>query len=442
MKNCLSFAVLCAVGLCLGCSSKKLPENVASDVSSETDDSAKSPQFVNDGAKNPQTAEESTKNVNDVPDDKPEAFIFTIDLEQFYRQQVCNDHGVCKTYRELNKRAEIPIYVQKIDNAEILYDLDCNGDGKFEHTGLTSSTVCHYEADKGRHQIALRGKIPGLSLCGDNVYGGKLGFSNNYGPVEINQWGNISWQTMHAFAQNCLNMKIQAKDAPNLTHVKDMSLMFRYAEALNENIGHWDVSHVENMEAMFEGASSFNQSLETWNVSKVKNMRNMFIAAFEFNQPLNAWNVGHVEDMANMFSAARAFNQPINQWKVSEVKDMSGMFSDASSFNQPIGSWDVSKVKDMAGMFRGAASFNQSLDSWDVGNVELMDGMFNRAEAFNQPLASWDVSKVTTMGAMFWGASRFNQDLSGWNPVSLKDASDMFQQSGVKTYPKWYRNGL
>ena len=41
---------------------------------------------------------------------------------------------------------------------------------------------------------------------------------------------------------------IEANDAPDLSHVKDMSEMFKFALKMNSDINHWDVSHVTNMQ--------------------------------------------------------------------------------------------------------------------------------------------------------------------------------------------------
>ena len=369
----------------------------------------------------------------------PKPFVFTVDLEQFYRQTLCDDQEKCQSLKELGKKPEIPIHISNMPGANVAYDLDCNGDGTFEHTKLTQSHVCSYESQKGIVKIAMRGEIPGIVLCGEDEYGGKLGFSNNYGPASVLQWGDIAWKTMENFAKNCLNLTLEAKDAPNLNDVTSMASMFENAAKFNQPIEHWDVSHIQDMSHLFSGAEIFNQPLAKWNVANVKDMSSMFSAAFAFNQPIGTWHVANVTSMSNMFHTAQAFNQPLASWNVANVTDMSGMFTNALAFNQPLASWNVANVTDMSGMFRGAIAFNQPLATWRVSNVKFMEGMFNRATAFNQPLADWDTSKVTTTNAMFWGATSFNQDISNWNRAQLKDTYQMFYQSGVKTPPDWYK---
>ena len=41
--------------------------------------------------------------------------------------------------------AVVHIPIERIENAPILYDLDCNGDGIFEQKSLTDGTDCKFE---------------------------------------------------------------------------------------------------------------------------------------------------------------------------------------------------------------------------------------------------------------------------------------------------------
>ncbi|MCS7003997.1 MAG: BspA family leucine-rich repeat surface protein [Cytophagales bacterium] len=134
--------------------------------------------------------------------------------------------------------------------------------------------------------------------------------------IDVTQWGNVLWSSMaNAFA-GCINLKISATDAPNLTNVSSMSYMFAGATSLNQPINHWNVSNVADMSGTFAYATSFNQPLNNWNTSNVTEMNRMFAHAISFNQPLNNWNVSNVIDMSNMFDSAVSFNQSLGNWKL------------------------------------------------------------------------------------------------------------------------------
>lgn len=368
-------------------------------------------------------------------------FKFTVDMSEFYRQNICDDDDNCKNFMDSGKSPEIPIYILNPSAEEVLYDLDCDGDGTYEQKGLTQNSVCKYEDKTGTHQISIMGKVPGLILCGEDEYGGEYEFSNNFGPISVDAWGSIEWRTMHNFARNCANLKIAAKDSPNLKHVQDMSSMFENAGKMNEPIGHWDVSKVRNMDRVFYGAESFNQPLNDWDVSGVRTMEVMFMGAGEFNQPLDRWDVSGVTSMKAMFAYAREFNQPLEAWDVSHVTSMESTFTEAVSFNQPLGAWDVSSVQSFEGMFRGATAFNQPLNGWNVSMAKTMEGMFNRASSFNQPLDQWITFRVTNTRAMFWGAKSFDQNLDSWDMSSNQNMGDMFHESGMTRMPSWHGEG-
>ena len=201
-----------------------------------------------------------------------------------------------------------------------------------------------------------------------------------------------------------------------VSHINDMSFVFRNQTTFNQDIGLWDVSNVTTMEGMFNTAQSFNQDLSKWDVSSVINMR-------------------------GVFKGAKSFNSDISSWDVSAVNNMSNLFFNAETFNQDISAWDVSSVQKMTAMFFRADSFNQDINVWDVSGVTLMSRMFKEAASFNKPLSSWQVENVTRMSEMFKDAAVFDQDLSSWcvkffqysPPVSFADNSPLQTQH----YPLW-----
>jgi len=283
-----------------------------------------------------------------------------------------------------------------------------------------------------------------------------FGIGDNQKILEIEQWGNIQWESLRSAFYNCQNLITSASDSPvlsNLTdlsrmfsnarafngdlsnwdvsNVTDMSYMFNQADSFNSDLNNWDVSHVLDMGYMFSGASSFNGNIDSWNVSNVTNMDHMFSQASSFNGNLGLWDVSSVRNMTHMFSNVSQFNGAIENWDVSNVTNMNGMFLDAISFNQNINNWDVSNVKNMSVMFFNASSFNSDLNNWDVSNVTNMSGMFRSAASFNSDLNNWDVSNVTDMSDMFMRASSFNQNLSLWNMSSVTDMSYMFSENST-----------
>ena len=290
------------------------------------------------------------------------------------------------------------------------------GDGNTDENVDGSQT--HAYADAGTYTVSITGDLKKINL-------GTTTRTNAQKLQSIEQWGYIGWTSMNGAFDSASNMVYNATDAPDLSRVTDMTVMFRGAAAFDGDLSGWDVSGVTDMNGMFDSASSFNRSLNGWNVSQVTDMNGMFFSASSFNQPLNDWDVSAVTDMEYMFSDATAFNQPLNDWDVSAVTDMKEMFTSAASFNQDLSRWDVSQVTDMRFMFT-ATSFNQPLSSWNVSQVTSMGNMFEKAAAFNQDISGWDVSQVASMNSMFRGAAAFDGDLSGWDVSAVIHMDNMF----------------
>jgi len=284
--------------------------------------------------------------------------------------------------------------------------------------------------EPGEYKVAIKGTYPRISF---NNSGDKLKI------LTVEQWGNIAWTSMDSAFYGCANLTVPATDAPDLSGVTQMFLMFAYATPFNESINHWDVSNITGMDGLFLG-TNFNQPLDQWNTSNVTSMLNVFNSTSNFNQPLNNWDVSKVTSFRAMFSNALNFNQPLDQWNTASGTDMTNMFWN-SPFNQDISMWNVSNVQQMQQMFRGNTIFNQPLNSWDVSNVTLMRSMFSEASSFNQPLNNWNVSNVTEFGlcsadseirGMFY-RTNFNQDLSSWNISSTTCMKNFFLDTEVST---------
>jgi len=234
------------------------------------------------------------------------------------------------------------------------------------------------DRNDGRHQVAVDG-LPGAGEYVIEITGAfpaiRFGNSNNTIAneiIEIKQWGDIEWRTMNKAFYGCINLRMTAEDAPDLSNVTDMSYMFYKASTLNGPVNHWDVSNVNNMLSMFEKAKTFNQNLDKWNVSKVTSMNNMFREALSFDKSINNWDVSSVKDMGGMFYGTMTFDEPLSKWNVSNVTNMSSMFEKAEMFNQSLNDWKVDSKTNLSRMFVGARYFDKkNISSWKVSSKDM-----------------------------------------------------------------------
>lgn len=252
--------------------------------------------------------------------------------------------------------------------------------------------------------------------------------------LEIEQWGNIAWTSMHAAFASCQRMTLTATDSPDLSNVTNASLMFYLTNS-------------------FLGASS----MENWDTSNIQNFSFMFAqhhAGIEYTPTvpgfnpleLSSWDTSSATDLSYMFTGRTYFNQNLDSWDVSSVTDMSWMFAICSAFNQPLNNWNTTSLQDMHNLFFNASSFNQSLSNWNTSSVTNMNRAFAYSTQFNQPLDLWNVSNVTKMSSIFFNATSFNQSLATWNLTSLVNAHGAFGNSALdcenysKTISGWADN--
>ncbi|WP_109832643.1 BspA family leucine-rich repeat surface protein [Reichenbachiella versicolor] len=214
----------------------------------------------------------------------------------------------------------------------------------------------------GEYRVSITGDFPQI-FFNDGDDKNKI--------LQIVQWGNNPWTSMERAFRGCGNLTITAADAPNLSSVKDMSLMFERASSLTSlgasGYTKWDVSTVNNMMSMFTGATEFNGDISTWDVSEVTNMGSMFGDARKFNQDISGWKTDKLINASAMFGQAFSFNYPLN-WNTENITDMRNMFNNARDFDQDLGGWKLNTAVDMRSMLRNAGisceNYSKTLTGW------------------------------------------------------------------------------
>ena len=232
------------------------------------------------------------------------------------------------------------------------------GDGTIT-TGHTGNAT-HTYATSGTHTIKLAGDFPRifffLASSASKIY-------------EINQWGNIEWQSFTLAFFNCSNLDVLATDAPDLSMVSKMNDAFTGTNIQSPDLSNWDVSSVTEMLKMFSNCTNFNGNISSWDVSSVEDAAYMFDGATNFNGDISAWDMSSAIKLRSMFNNATSFNADISGWDVSSVTDMNFMFKGATSFNQDLNNWDVTAVEDILGMFWGASSFQGAIYNWNISSL-------------------------------------------------------------------------
>jgi surface protein len=316
------------------------------------------------------------------------------------------------------------------------YNVDW-GDGSNTSNETGDATKSNYST-AGPHKIQITRDFP-------RIYYLKQTPTQRERLKEINQWGNIQWESLANSFYGCSKMQYLATDAPDLSNCTDLTETFRGCSEFNGNINNWDVSNITKMLNLFAYASEFNSPLSNWNTTNVVDMRGVFFAASKFNQDINTnstngtWDVSNVTQTYVMFAYASSFNKDLSNWNTSKVWNMKEMFRGATMFNQDIGGWDVSSVTDFSHMFRSASAFDSPLNNWNTSSAETMFNLFAYASSFDQPISNWNVSKVEDMRGMFFAASKFNQDINTpipnpnnvWNVSNVTQMFAMFQKASL-----------
>ena len=148
--------------------------------------------------------------------------------------------------------------------------------------------------------------------------------------LEIKNWGNIAWTSMDKAFFNCTNFSnISATDAPDLSGVTNMGLMFFFAP-FTADISSWDVSNVENFNSAFRLCSNFNSDLSSWDVSSATDMQLMFQGATSFNGNISTWDVSSTLNLKETLNGATSFDRNLSNWDVNQVTDLGNFLTSAT----------------------------------------------------------------------------------------------------------------
>ncbi|MCC5922090.1 MAG: BspA family leucine-rich repeat surface protein, partial [Cyclobacteriaceae bacterium] len=247
-------------------------------------------------------------------------------------------------------------------------NLTNEGQGDGSINGQTENYTIEGLENGSTYQIEITGDFPSI-------------FFNDTGDKDkiltIEQWGEISWQSMEEAFAGCSILRSNATDSPDLSGVTSTLGMFRQASGFTGDLSEWDVSQVTDMRFMFLGASSFNSDLSEWDVGNVTLMTSMFANCTSFNSDLSEWTVGQVINTVSMFNSATQFNSDLSAWDVSNVNNMSAMFQQASSFSSNLGDWNISQVNNMTAIFSLSGLTTEDYDSTLQGWAQRSDLQLN-----------------------------------------------------------------
>ena len=129
-----------------------------------------------------------------------------------------------------------------------------------------------------------------------------------------------------------LEMMIQDDNIPlgsiDIRNITDLSrLFYLYPRDNYSGIEKWNVSHVKNMSEMFKNTAKFYGGISNWDVSNVENMEGMFYGAGIINADLSFWDISKVKNMQYMFAYTTLISkEKVNNWKVSDDVKYYGIF--------------------------------------------------------------------------------------------------------------------
>ena len=352
------------------------------------------------------------------------------------------------------------------------YDVDWNNDGVFDDIGV-SSTITHNYTVAGIHTVRIRGQFPKLDIIG-------TGFDSSNEAIklrEINQWGNIQWESFRYSLARTNGLNIIATDIPDLSNVTTFHRMFYEVNNVNGSMNDWDTSAITDMSEIFRGADNFHADMNNWVFHADATVYNMFafanisVGAPSFTANINTWDLTNLKSMNYMFSFSYYFEADISDWDISNVITMAYLFAESKHFNANVSGWKFgSATTDVRFMFiktnpstianpLGETPFRADLSTWDLSELTTMQQMFEDADNFGntydfggsvgvvgaQDISNWgdpnsvgssNFSSLISMLSLFSKANNFNAVMNNWKlGATITDVRLMFNETNPSDDP-------
>lgn len=196
------------------------------------------------------------------------------------------------------------------------------GDGSaVEITEWDQAETLHVYEESGQYTVTIYGDLYGWSF-------GETTHANDAIKLEeITNWGSLRLGEEGSHFRGAERFTVSANDRLDLSGTTTLANTFRGCTSLGDipGIDEWDVSHITDMSSLFRNTDNFDQDISSWDVSSVTDMSSMFRSS-SFSRDIGGWNVRSVETMESMFRLNTDFDHDIGGWDVRNVTDMTDMF--------------------------------------------------------------------------------------------------------------------
>ncbi len=146
------------------------------------------------------------------------------------------------------------------------YHVDWDNHGILDEFNLTGSVI-HDFGSPGTYTIRIRGTFPQIYFY-YNTDREKI--------LSVDQWGDISWRSMERAFYGCVNLVVNATDAPDLSNVSNMSYMFTGTRVLIRILP-LGFTPVNNMSGMFQSQLPSTRILEVGMSARLQIWETCFI---------------------------------------------------------------------------------------------------------------------------------------------------------------------
>ena len=303
------------------------------------------------------------------------------------------------------------------------FDITDWGDGSSDLA--VSGEQTHVYSATGTYTITINKITNNFRPCQFNDGGDELKI------IDIENWGNIVWDTCNGAFRGCANMDISATDNPDFSVTSSMYTAFYKCSSITRHCT-YNAPLAESWAYAF-GDNALITTIPLPDTSGATTMAAIFLRCYDLTS-LPAFDVSNVTTFTSAFQQCTSITSFPSEWDLSSGELFGWAFYDTESVSSFPDGWDFSSATDCRAMFKFNAAVTSFSADYDFDNVTQTKEMFRECTSLTS-LPAYSFNSTTTFEWMLLECNAIVNIPNFPNSDQVTNFENAFREMGTVGMP-------
>ena len=305
------------------------------------------------------------------------------------------------------------------------FDITDWGDGSSDLAVSGSQT--HEYAETGTYTITINKITNNFRPCYFNDGGDELKI------IDIENWGNIRWDSGYGAFRGCENMDIRATDNPDFSVATSMYTVFYGCKDITRHCK-YDAPLATSWSYAFYNNNDLT-SMPLFDTSGGTDFSNFMRLCSEITS-VAAFDVSSGVDFGSAWRSCKEVTSFPSEWDFSSGEEFDYAFYKVESCTSYPSGWDFSNVTNARGIFRGNFAVTSFPSEWNFDSVNANGGreMFRECTSLTS-LPAYSFNSTTTFEWMLLECNAIVNIPNFPNSDQVTNFENAFREMGTVGMP-------